>query len=204
MGGGVARGRGVVNRGELLLLHWGLVLRLVWVVVARVTGVAPAPLATGGRATLPAGGAVVVWVGGRLGLGLGARLWQQRWRISLGLVARLVGLLQLLPLHLHLHGQVLRPAQLQGLQGRRGRQGLGERVWNVGVAVGIVSPGDGGLVHTLRGAFGAHAAGAVRGVAGPRPAVLHLAHQLGVQGEVVLPPAAAAAVAAAAAAAGVR
>ena len=80
VGGGVARGRRVVNGGELLLLHRGLMR----VVVARVAGIAPAPLATSRRATLPAsGGAVVVRVGGGLwlglrvglGLGLGAGLW---------------------------------------------------------------------------------------------------------------------------------
>lgn len=45
MGGRVARGWGVVDRGKLLLLHRGVVLRLVRVVASGITGIAPVPLA---------------------------------------------------------------------------------------------------------------------------------------------------------------
>lgn len=115
VGGGVPRGWRVVNRGELLLLHRGLVL--VGVVVARVTGVAPAPLATSCCATLPAGGAVVVRVGGGLGLRLrlclGASLWQQRRRSGLSLVEDFICLFHFVSFCLNLSRQIL-SAKLQG------------------------------------------------------------------------------------------
>lgn len=129
VGGGVARRRRVVHRGELLLLHWGLVLWLVRVVVSRVTAVAPAPLATSGCATLPAGGAVVVRrVGGGLGLRLGlwrwAGLWQQRRRSGLRLVHELICLFYFVSFRLNLSRQVL-SAKLQWLQCRWWRKRRG-------------------------------------------------------------------------------
>lgn len=75
------RGR-IVNRGELLLLHWRLVLMLVLMMVARVTPISPTPVATGRRGAVPAGGAVVMRMG-RLRLGLRTGLRQKRGRRGL-------------------------------------------------------------------------------------------------------------------------
>lgn len=189
----MARGRRVVNRGKLLLLHWGLVLWLVWVVVARVTGVAPAPLATSCCATLPAGGAVVVRVGGglclrlRLGLWLGAGLRQQRRRSGLSLVQELVRFIYFVSFCLNLSRQVLSP-KLQGLQGRWRRKRRGQRVGNVGTVMGKISTRDSCLCHTLRAGFGIHSVATKCTVNPRRSTILNFTHQFGVQGEIGLPP----------------
>lgn len=189
----MARGRRVVNRGKLLLLHWGLVLWLVWVVVARVTGVAPAPLATSCCATLPAGGAVVVRVGGglclrlRLGLWLGAGLRQQRRRSGLSLVQELVRFIYFVSFCLNLSRQVLSP-KLQGLQGRWRRKRRGQRVGNVGTVMGKISSRDSCLCHTLRAGFGIHSVATKCTVNPRRSTILNFTHQFGVQGEIGLPP----------------
>lgn len=187
----MARGRRVVNRGKLLLLHWGLVLWLVWVVVARVTGVAPAPLATSCCATLPAGGAVVVRVGGglglRLGLWLGAGLWQQRRRSGLSLVQEFVCLFYFVSFCLNLSRQVLSP-ELQGLQGRWRRKRRGQRVGNIRAIMGKVSSRNSCLGHTLRAGFGIHSVATKCTVNPRRATILNLTHQFGVQGEIRLPP----------------
>lgn len=193
VGGGAARGRRVVNRGKLLLLHWGLVLWLVWVVVARVTGVAPAPLATSCCATLPAGGAVVVRVGRglglRLGLGLwlGAGLWQQRRRSGLSLVQEFVCLLYFVSFCLNLSRQVLSP-KLQGLQGRWRRKRGGQRVGNVWTVVGKISSRDSCLGCTLCAGFGIHSVATKCTVNACWSTIFNFTHQFGVQGEIGLPP----------------
>lgn len=189
VGGGVARGRRVVNRGKLLLLHRGLVLWLVWVVVSRVTGVAPAPLAASCCATLPAGGAVVVRVGGGLGLRLGLRagLWQQRRRSGLSLVQEFVCLFYFVSFCLNLSRQVLSP-ELQRLQCRWRRKRRGQRVGNVGAVMGKISSRDTCLGHALCAGFGIHSVATERTVNTRRSTVLNFAHQFGVQGKIRLPP----------------
>lgn len=178
----MARGRRVVNRGKLLLLHRGLVLGLMRVVVSRVTGVAPAPLATSCCATLPAGGAVVVRVGGglgrglRLGLWLWPSLWQQGRRSGLGLVQEFFCLFNFVLFCFNLSRKVLSP-ELQRLEGRWRGKRRGQRVRKVGAVMGEISPRDSRLGHTLGAGFGIHSVAAKCAVNTSRSTVLNLTHQ---------------------------